>query len=165
MSKNILNNYFSSINFSGGTGTVTISFNLVDDSNSDTPFQNVTYTGWPKSGQDIRYLTHWLSKIQNSAGGFGDFDMGLSILHKKEGLKVDAKFHTAFYHNRNSYFIKGWIIQRQIVLKSNYFCSFSEDTRQFADHNCNNIYLLLTSTKLQAKLVHIFNINFSTAGI
>ena len=88
MSKNILNNYFSSINFSGGTGTVTISFNLVDDSNSDTPFQNVTYTGWPKSGQDIRYLTHWLSKIQNSAGGFGDFDMGLSILHKKEGLKV-----------------------------------------------------------------------------
>ena len=105
--------YLSSINFSGGTGTVTISFNLVDDSNPDTPFQNVTYTGWPKSGQDIRYLTHWLSKIQNSAGGFedffkkiGDFDMGLSVLHKKEGLKVDAKFHTAFYHNSNSYFIK-----------------------------------------------------------
>ena len=125
-----MNNYLSSINFSGGTGTVTISFNLVDDSNPDTPFQNVTYTGWPKSGQDIRYLTHWLSKIQNSDGGFedffekiGDFGMGLSILHKKEGLKVDAKFHTAFYHDRNSYFIKGWKIHRQIVLDGNYFHS------------------------------------------
>ena len=112
LSKNILNNYLSSINFSGGTGTITISFNLVDDINPDSLLQNVTYTGWPKSRQDIRYLTHWLSKIQNSVGDFedffekiGDFGMGHSILHKKEGLKVDAKFHTAFYHNRNSYFI------------------------------------------------------------
>ena len=94
------------------TGTVTISFNLLDDSDPDT--QNVTYTGWPKSEQDIRYLTHWLSKIQNSAGGFedvcekiGGFGMGLSVLHKKEGLKVGAKLQTAFYHDRNSYFTKG----------------------------------------------------------
>ena len=67
----------------------------VDDINPDSLLQNVTYTGWPKSRQDIRYLTHWLSKIQNSVGGFedffekiGDFGMGNSILHKKEGLKV-----------------------------------------------------------------------------
>ena len=90
----------------------------------------MTYTGWPKSRQDIRYLTHWLSKIQNSVGDFedffekiGDFGMGHPIFHKKEGLKVDAKFHTAFYHDRNSYFIKGWKIHRQIVLDGNYFHS------------------------------------------
>ena len=125
-----MNNYLSSINFLGGTGTVTISFNLVDDINPDSLLQNVTYTGWPKSRQDIRYLTHWLSKIQNSVGDFedffekiGDFGMGHSILHKKEGLKVDAKFHTAFYHDRNSYFIKGWKIHRQIVFDGNHFHS------------------------------------------
>ena len=131
-----MNNYLYLSSSAGGAGTVTISFNLVDDSDPDT--QNVTYTGWPKSEQDIRYLTHWLSKIQNSEGGFedffekiGDFDMGLSVLHKKEGLKVSAKVHTTFYHNRNSYFIKGWKIQRQIVLEGNYFCSLFGEYKTF----------------------------------
>ena len=40
--------YLSSLYSAGGTGTVTISFNLVDDSNSDYLFQNVTCTGGPK---------------------------------------------------------------------------------------------------------------------
>ena len=40
--------YLFSLSPAGGIGTVTISFNLVDDSNSDYLFQNVTCTGGPK---------------------------------------------------------------------------------------------------------------------
>ena len=45
--------YLSSFSSAGGTGTVTISFNLVDDSNSESLFQNVICTGGPK-----KYVFH-----------------------------------------------------------------------------------------------------------
>ena len=45
--------HLSSLYSAGGTGTVTISFNLVDDSNSESLFQNVICTGGPK-----KYVFH-----------------------------------------------------------------------------------------------------------
>ena len=62
--------YLSSLYSAGGTGTVTISFNLVDDSNLDYLFQNVT--GGPKT----------------------------VVFDKQESTevrKVSARFHLAFY--------------------------------------------------------------------
>ena len=60
--------YLHSLSSAGGTGTITISFNLVDDSNPDSIFQNCT--GGPNTGQDDNYWTHWLSKFESSVGGF-----------------------------------------------------------------------------------------------
>ena len=58
-------NYSSLLSSAKGTGTVTISFNLIDGSNPDNVCQNVTYTGGLEMGQDSHYLTKWLSFIQS----------------------------------------------------------------------------------------------------
>ena len=66
--------HLSSLYSAGGTGTVTISFNLVDDSNLDSLFQNVT--GGPK----------------------------MVVFDKEESTevrKVGARFHLAFYSEKN----------------------------------------------------------------
>ena len=66
--------HLSSLYSAGGTGTVTISFNLVDDSNLDSLFQNVT--GGPK----------------------------MVVFDKQESTevrKVGARFHLAFYSEKN----------------------------------------------------------------
>ena len=64
--------YSSLLSSAKGTGTVTISFNLIDGSNPDNVCQNVTCTGGLKMGQDgqyygfSHYLTKWLRSIQSS---------------------------------------------------------------------------------------------------
>ena len=79
-----MNYYLHSLFSAGGTGTITISFNLVDDSNPDSLFQNCT--GGPNTGQDDDYWTHWLSKFESSVGGFKFQHLVSTYLHTLKSL-------------------------------------------------------------------------------
>ena len=71
--------YLYSLSSAGGTGTITISFNLVDDSNPDSLFKNCK--GGPNTGQGDDYWTHWLSKFESSVGGFKFRHLVSTYLH------------------------------------------------------------------------------------
>ena len=83
--------FLSLLSSAKGTGTVTISFNLIDGSNPDNVCQNVTYTGGLEMEQDSHYLTKWLSFIQSYVeDGFDDLldKIGLFFLDFQALTKI-----------------------------------------------------------------------------
>jgi hypothetical protein len=86
-----------SLSSAGGTGTITISFNLVDDSNPDSLFQNCT--GGPNTGQDDDYWTHWLSKFESSVGGFKFRHLVSSTYIDNKLLNIYKVIHSIFFLN------------------------------------------------------------------